>query len=70
MWTVKIDSRVMSTPTEVFTLVVTYGRARATLIKVLQCGGLSDWVWSNTDVNDDLPRSFCDGVDGPLRGGV
>ena len=57
-----IDSRITSTPSVVFALLVTY-RVGARYLR--RCDvDLSTW---NTDVKDDLPWSLRDGMDGRLR---
>ena len=61
MCEMKIVSRLMSTPTEVFALLVTCGVD----IKLSRRGvDLNVWY---TDVRDDLARGFNDGMDGLLQ---
>jgi len=58
----KIDSRFISTPTRVFALLVIYGTGFA-----LGRRGVVLNIW-DTDVDDDLPRSVCNGMDSRLWG--
>ena len=60
MCPIVIDSRVRSTPIVVLVLTVTW-------YKVNTCGG--DVDVRDTDVEDDLPRNFCDRMNNHLREG-
>ena len=60
----KIDSRFISTPIEVFALLVIYG-----INGTLSACNADLNVWG-TDVNDDLLLCVCDGMDSRLREGV
>ena len=60
MCPIKIDSRLISTPTEVLALFVIY-ETNATL-----SAWDADLNVLATDVNDNLPWSICDGMDGRL----
>jgi len=55
------DSRIISTPTDVFALVVSCGVG-----VTLGRSGVDLNIW-DTHVKDDLPRSICDGMDGRLQ---
>ena len=60
----KIDSRCISTPIEVFVSLVACGVGAG----LSGCGADLN-VW-DTDVNDDLSRGIYDGMDGFLRRGL
>ena len=60
----KIDSRCISTPIEVFVSLVACGVGTG----LSRCGADLN-VW-DTDVNDDLSRGIYDGMDGFLRRGL
>ena len=65
MWSIMIDSRIPSTPVAVFNLVEICGVGPRRGVKPSRCS--VDLDNSNTYVNDDLPRSVYDRMDGCLR---